>query len=539
MIARLIVIGLALLGLTANASALPPQTRTALEALFAEQGAPDAPGLAMGVVRDGEVVFEAYGGLADLNHGVPIDAQTRFNIASNTKQYAALAVLELVEAGEIDLGADIRTYLADALPGIEAEISIAQLIVHESGLRDSSELWGLQGRTWWRHFFGNDDAMELLNAQTDLNFAPGTDAIYSNSNYTVLAELVAAVSGQSFADYSADMFDRLGMENSRYRTSSFAVVPNVARPYGNFGSWAEYPTITSVHGDGALYTTLGDQLTYERALQSEDRSALLTLSQGRVPGAQRSDYGFGLELGGFEDLPVIHHEGSTGAYNAFFLRFPGEDLAIVVMSNNAGLSPRSIGLRAAQLILGEERFSGAIYRVAPGEIGLSPALAYAQPNDTTLIRVTLTEGVLSREIEGRDPVVLNPVEGNVFEYASLEGLFAVFGESEAGSYMELIYPTQSPSRYYRIPDADFVSREIEFSGRFINAEIGAEIILSDSEEGPVMTLNGNTSPLEPATARRFIANGSVLELDVDADGQITGFALNWDRIRNVAFARVP
>ena len=166
----------------------------------------DIPGMAVGIVKDGEIVYEHYLGYANLEHEIKIDKDTRFNIASDAKQFTALCILKLVEQGKLDLKDDIRKYLPDLYKNIEDKITISNLISHTSGVRDYGYLIGLSGKTAWKLFIDNDDVIALLQDQKDLNFKPGTEYLYSNSNYILLTEIVKSVTGQEFSTYAKEMF---------------------------------------------------------------------------------------------------------------------------------------------------------------------------------------------------------------------------------------------------------------------------------------------------------------------------------------------
>ena len=145
------------------------------------------PGLAVGIVKDGEIIYEEYLGYANLEHQIKVDERTRFNIASTAKQYTALMVLELSLAGQLSLEDDIRKYLPQLYPEVKEAIRIRQLINHTSGIRDYVFILEMMNQPWWRQIgMDNDDVIELLEKQNTLAATPGTRYIYSNSGYTVL-----------------------------------------------------------------------------------------------------------------------------------------------------------------------------------------------------------------------------------------------------------------------------------------------------------------------------------------------------------------
>nr|WP_279639169.1 serine hydrolase domain-containing protein [Sphingomicrobium sediminis] len=321
----------------ALAQPLSEAEREAVDAIISSIEVGKAPGYAIGVVRGGETVFEATDGLADMSHGNAITPDTVFNIASVAKQFTAMMILQLAEDGRIDLDEDFRTYLPNAMPGIEDEITVRQLLRHRSGIRDIFDLWGLTGITWYENRLRNREAMALLNRQTDLNFAPGSDFLYSNSNYILLAEMIANVTGEPFYEVANGFFASLGMDDTLVRRRYGVVIPDLARGYMNFGSWLENPDIANTQGDGFVYSSLTDQLAYEAILQGAPgplAPELIELSQSRPEGG---GYGFGLEHTDTNGLHDIYHQGSTGAYNAYTLRYPEQRLSIVVLSNASNL----------------------------------------------------------------------------------------------------------------------------------------------------------------------------------------------------------
>ena len=287
---------------------LEPSQVANQEAWIESVTAGKAPGVAIGIVRDGEVVYETYFGYADLEHEVEVGPATRFNIASNAKQFTALCVLQLEREGKLDREDDIREHLPELFPDQEAPITIAQLIDHSSGIRDVYDLWSLQGKTWYERFLDNGDAFELLVAQRDLNFEPGTAHQYSNSNYLLLAEIVRRATGDSFDRYADTLFERFGMRETSFLSNYMEVIPGRAHPYGHWNGWKRYPTITDLHGDGALFTTLYDQLRWEQFVQEgtapDLSSEFVEASQSTLPDHDVDAYGFGLSFGRYRGLNI-------------------------------------------------------------------------------------------------------------------------------------------------------------------------------------------------------------------------------------------
>lgn len=516
--------------------------------LLYQHASDDAPGMAVGIVQDGQIIYEHYMGYANMEHKVRIDEHTVFNIASNCKQFTALAILKLIDQGKIQLDDDFRNYLPDLYPEVEHKITVAHLLGHTSGVRDVHSLWSLKGENWWKLFVDNGDAMDLLRAQRDLSYKPGTAYMYSNSNYILLAEIVKAVSGQKFSDYSKSMFEELGMPNTHFLTDYMAIIPNKARPYANWGEWKEFPSIAEIHGDGSLYTTLKDQLQWEQIIQKNNgefiSQEIINASQSKLPNAIPESDGYGLFFENRNGLDYTYHDGSQGAYHATFLRFPSKNLAIVVMANSGGVPSNYLAWQIASTLLNlkEEKLS---YPAGPQSIAklkqTGDLLGNYRNDEGTIIRISEKEGSLYREMYRRDPVKLVQEEGALFEYETIPGLKMSFSQiGEKDQQFTLFMSTQRPATYYKISDLHLSNLpEGELNGRFYNDETDTEIVL-EHREGSMyaLTKNGRERKAE-LVVKDYLRMMDSYEIMIirDENNKVVGLNVNNDRMKNVIFDR--
>ncbi|MDC8004206.1 serine hydrolase [Aureisphaera galaxeae] len=515
--------------------------KEALSQILYQHANDDSPGLAVGVVKNSEIAYENYVGFANLEHKIKVAKDTRFNIASNAKQFTALCVLKLVEEGKIRLEDDIRKYLPDLYKNIEDSITISDLIAHTSGIRDVYELWALKGKTWWQLFIDNGDAMELLTSQTALNFKPGTEYLYSNSNYILLTEIIKKVTGEKFSDVTKSMFQELGMPNSGFLTNYMAVIPNKAQPYGNWNGWKEYPAITELHGDGALYTTLADQLKWEQIVQRNDgsyySSKLIDQSQTLIANA----YGYGLMFDSSADLDYTYHDGNTGAYNATFLRFPSEKMSVVVMSNNGSVPTNYLAWQITNLILEKD---DAVYPGTPDIIEklkrIENVLGNYQNEDGTIIKIMEKDGSLYRELYQRDPVKLIQEKEGLFQYETFQDLkmnFTNIGESK--QQFTLYLSSQKPSTYYKIGDSDLRSFDKNaLNGSFYNDETDTKVSIKFMNDTTYfVTKNGKERKAELILEDYLRMNSYEIKIIRDAQGNVVGLNVNNGRVQNVLFTK--
>lgn len=506
-----------------------------------------SPGMAVGIVRDGEIVYQNFLGYSNLEHAVEIGEKTRFNIASNGKQYTALAILKLLDEGKLNLEDDIRKYLPDLYKSINEKITISNLLTHSSGIRDVYDLWALKGKTWWKLFVDNGDALELIQSQEDLNFKPGSDYLYSNSNYILLTEIIKQVSGERFSNYAAKLFKDLGMNNTSFLTNYMAVISAKARPYGNWNGWREYPAITGIHGDGALFSTLGDQLQWEKIIQAKSSEhisqSLIDQSQQTLPNVNIPNYGYGLMFGTHRGLSYAYHDGNTGAYNATFLRFPETKLSIVVLSNNGNIPTNYLAKQIANMTL-NLKSENLVYPAGPETVGdlesISDVVGDYKTDDGTIIKIVEKDGSLYRKIYQRDPVKLINETGNLFHYETNKDLKIAFTEDEARQWRFTIYlSSQAPNVGVRLPVIELNDAyKKSLDGRFYNDETDTEILINFLENNTyIITKNGRERKGELILKDFLRMNSYEIEIHRDANDMIDGLVVNNRRIRNVMFTK--
>ncbi len=505
------------------------------------------PGVAVGAVIDGEVVFTHYRGLANLDQQAPINAQSRFNIASNAKQFTALMILDLAHTGQINLADDFRKYLPDTMPTVSQKITIDQLLTHTSGIRDIYDLWALTGVTWYERPFRNRDAMNLLNRQADLNFDAGGQYLYSNSNYILLAELIAKVTGKPFHEYAQEFFQQRGMTNTQVRRRYGSVVPNRARAYGKWSGWLEDPAIANLFGDGFLFSTLADQLSWEAQVWGNQPTLpadLVAQSQRPIDGVSSRNYGYGLEFGRYRGLATVFHVGSTGGYNAYLLRFPTLRTSIVVLGNTTQVGVVGLGRAIAEQVVGDQFVTEHSFPTGPTTVeDAGPAADYAglyELDSGTFVRIVVRQDGIYREIEGRDPVRLLPDGEGILAYESDRQLKVAFSRGTKGQQEFTIFaPFQAPQVATAVTEAPAdESYRQSIEGTFVNAETDTVITLRYREANAFELIKNGRSRNATLVGQDYLAwNAYRLRIQRDDTGVANGLLVDNRRIKNVVFDR--
>lgn len=300
------------------------------------------PGLQVAVLKDGKTVFAEAIGLADLENSVPVRRTTRFQIASVTKAFIGVAVMQLVEAGRLKLEAPIGRYLND-LPASWQPVTIAQLASHTSGLPDIVEDIGLLRLV----VPGDAEASWRAVQARSLDFAPGGRFAYNQTNYVVLAKLIERLHGAPFTQYlQTEQFDRAGMSRTCWGDDS-EIVPESARtytPYARVGGQVVRRTqLSKVHvefpamlrGCGGLNSTADDVARWLVALESgkllQSKGSYPLLRQPRLLADGRpGPWGIGAFANQRRPHPVFY---GIGAAKAAFGVYPEDRLCVVLLTN--------------------------------------------------------------------------------------------------------------------------------------------------------------------------------------------------------------
>lgn len=536
-------------GLFAQTTAtLLPELIRQLDSIAMQDVPIKAPGIATAIIQNGEVVFKKCAGIADFTDSSLITADTRFNIASNGKQFTALAVLTLIDAGKIKLTNDIRTFFPKLFPHIKQKITIGHLLTHSSGIRDVYDLWSLQGYTWWKQSFTNADVLALLAKQEELNFTPGSQYLYSNSNYILLAMLVEKVSGQSFTAYSNKLFQQLGMPSTSFEDDYKNIRGPIARAYFNFSTWTTYNWIWNVCGDGNLFSTLNDQLQWEKIIQGKVvtpiSAATIKKSQQLVEQSAIRNYGYGLEFGNYKGLSYSFHEGATGAWKATVLRFPGKQVSMITLTNT-GKSIPAMQTRQMADVFFDLNNETQYWLTAPSKTGMyvdEQELAGSYLTNTGFAFVfVIRNGKFYLQRNGRNDVELEREANNIFHQKNDPAFKQEFvknakGEMEVTAY----YTTHAPYTLTRANSNWSKFNYQSLNGYYSNSETNTQLeVIYTSDKSYTVVFGGkDTSTALLVTPAKLLVDNYVINIVKSKTGK-QSLLLNGDRIRRVKFIKQP
>jgi CubicO group peptidase (beta-lactamase class C family) len=279
------------------------------------------PGCSAAVASEGTVLWAGAGGLADVGAGIPITTETRFDMASVSKQFTATAILMLQREGLLSVSDPISTYV-DGLPAWGSTVTLDQLIHHTSRIPD---YWVELDKIhiWFSDAADQQVTMDAIRREKKLE--PGTGFLYSNSNYVLLAEVVARVSGQTLPDFLATrIFTPLGLDMVLAPTLH---APDIALSYDDDNNLQEAGWTS--YGHTGIITTpselarWGDQYRAGDIIQDDFAVGAVDESEGELYAA-----GMDIEVDG-----DLNHTGRMGGFISDFTITADREYSFAVMCN--------------------------------------------------------------------------------------------------------------------------------------------------------------------------------------------------------------
>ncbi len=304
------------------------------------------------VAKDGKVLFKKGYGMANIELGVPNTPEMIFQIGSITKQFTAVAILQLEEEGLLGLDNPITKHLTDYPKETGDKVTIHHLLSHTSGIPSYTSMPGVMENT--AQATSVEDLMGIFKDEP-LDFEPGEKYVYSNSNYVVLGAIIEKVSGKSYEDYlQENIFGPLGMKNSGYDHRDI-IMKNRAAGYSQDQEGelvnAEFVHMSTPYAAGALYSTVGDMLIWDQALYTD--KLLSSSSREKMFTPVKGNYGYGWVIDEAYGHKHIWHNGGIFGFYTSFNRWVDDKVCIAVFSNNDSAPVDNMAAGVAAIVLGE------------------------------------------------------------------------------------------------------------------------------------------------------------------------------------------
>ena len=397
--------------------------------LLSIQFKPGETGAAALVAKDGKVIYKKAFGMANLELDVPMTTDMVFKIGSVTKQFTAVAILQLLEQGKLGLQDDITKYIAD-YPNTGNKITIEHLLTHTSGIKSYT------GMSDFGKMMRNDmTQIELINIikTQPIDFAPGTKYKYNNSGYFILGYIIEKVTGIPYGKYIEDkIFKPAGMNNSYYGDNE-RIIKNRAAGYDPIENGLGNAALLSMklpYAAGSLMSTVEDLYKWNQALFSykiiKKESLDKALTPYRLANGEKLKYGYGLALDSLQGSKTISHGGGINGFLSYATYLPTEKILVVVLSNSTAKSPDAVANKIAAITIGKP---------------IPDKIAGVESKSSIEIKVpeaTLLTYVGEYQLAPNFSIAITQDGGRLFGQATGQSKNAIFAESENMFFLKVV-----------------------------------------------------------------------------------------------------
>ncbi len=311
------------------------------------------------IAKDGVPLLSKGYGMANYELNVPNTPKTVFSIASITKQFTAMAIMQLQERGKLSVNDSIGKYL-DKCPAAWQPITIHHLLTHTSGIPNMSSLPDWDEKHSFQPY--TNTAVVDLVRPLPLHFPPGEKFKYSNTGYHLLGLIIEKVSRQSYYDFlQANVFNPLGMKHTGapYPREQFMNRPQLVMNRASGYYWSlnsfvnsHYENPLIPYSAGSLYSTTEDLLLYDKALSTTKLVSQKSLDAMATP-FKAAGYGWEHISQKF-NRTIIGHAGSGNGFSTYLMRVPSERVTVIILSNSDEASASKVAYDLAAIVFGAE-----------------------------------------------------------------------------------------------------------------------------------------------------------------------------------------
>lgn len=504
------------------------------------------PGVAIGVLYKGEIIYQKGFGLANLDYDIPITPRSIFELGALSMHFTGTCILLLENQGKLSLDDPIQKYLTGFPKYPKGQPTIRQCLHHSSGLRDYLEMIKMKGQEVDMHFTAND-GIELIKRQKKLTISPGSDYRYTNTGYLVLAAIVEQISGQTIAEFAKEnIFDPIGMTNTFYLDTKGKVIKNRALGYAkdSMGYRMIHPFNFITPGAMQVQTNVEDFLkwmaNFKQSKIGSPKFMEKLATRGITTHGDTMSYAVGLEDGPFYNHAMLGHNGYWEGSTAMFLRFYDDDLSIITFSNNSDISaPRKAYQTAAQFF--EQPAAKTVPTTNKAVVSATPKLKNPTKQLQSYCANYFNDDIgYNRKVYLKNDTLwyanfespdtwLQPISKNEFKLMGMTRLFKIRFEKEAGQpIMYYSNGGRPPIRFYSYTEANYSAADLtEFTGHFQSSALQTSYLLKIVDSQLALYIDDQEIVrFTPLMNDLFNSpHDGFLQFSRNKNGQISGFSL--------------
>ena len=520
-----------------------------IDGLFSMWNNLNGPGGVVLVTQNNKTVFEKAYGLENISYKMPITSETVFNIGSVSKQFTAMGIVLLQMDGKLSIDDDIKKYLPE-LNNFGRPITIRHLLHHTSGFRSSPELFGLAG---WRDgdVISNEDAYRYLTKQTSLNFEPGSEFMYTNSGYILLAKIIENVTKQNFKSWMKEIiFQPLQMNATFIEDDNYKIITKTASSYTEIepSVFVNVENFDSTYGASNVYSTIEDILKWVKNFKeapAKFQSAFEMLKTVDVLNSgQKNNYGFGVFVDDFFGNYRIQHTGAIAGFRSIMYSYPGEKLEIIILSNFTSNQLSKKADQISQLFLqNKSKVETNPEEIKPiklnDEVLKKYEGMYWSDKSNYSRKIYIENNILwyLRSNNKKSPLI--PITTTEFQMGGINEKLRVHFDVNTNT-MKLISADSSIEVFDKYEDKKLSTQElINYTGTFYSPELEAFYTISLKDD-KLMGYHSRFGEFDIEVLKYDVFNWSgmaVSKYKRNKKGTIIGFTITMNRIRDLWFEK--
>lgn len=446
------------------------------------------PGATAIVVNKGQVIYKKAVGMADMELNVLLQTDMIFRIGSISKQFTAVAILQLVEQGKLSLQDELKKHVPE-LPFKET-ITIEQLLNHTSGIVSYTSKQDFSGK-----MRTDMKPMEIihLTSKDSLEFKPGSKWNYNNTGYIILGYIIEKLSGKTYEEYvHQHLFAPAGMNNSFYGSEA-KIIRNRAKGYereNNVLQNSDYISMTLPYAAGSLLSTVEDLWKWNKALYSykliKKESVDKATTPYILPTGKSTRYGYGLSINLVQGSKAIEHGGGIPGFLTDAIYLPNEDVFVAVFSNCDCKSPDNVTYKIAALAIGKPLNLTAI-PLSETEAKAYEAIYTNEDGEERIIRYV--NGKLTSKRGGGTQFVIEKFEKDKFFFENSVSQIE-FVRNKSGAVESLLFKSNTDESIWKKSDkplpapAAFITLDASVLAGYVgNYTLAPGFILTVTHEG--------------------------------------------------------
>jgi CubicO group peptidase (beta-lactamase class C family) len=517
----------------------------------------NSPGCAIGVVKDGKVLYKQTYGMSNLDYRIPVSDSTVFNLASVSKQFTAFLALMLEKEGKLNFDDKIGKFFPE-LKVYGPDVTIRQLLHHTSGIPSTDNIMifaGLSAEMPW----DKDDEFNQIMAYQKLNYKPNAEQNYSNAGYYLLSRIIEKVTGEPFPKIMSErIFKPLNMKTATIYDSYGRTIFNRATGYRKTGD--NYTKTNTegecYYGSTNMYASVNDMLNWcinltTHTFGGKDLSDRQFIKHDTLNNGDTIGYTYGFFVGNRRGLKTVEHGGFTSGFKDQVSVIPETGFAVFVLSNNENIDPGNMATSIVNLYLKDKlkpeeknehkeiAIDKSLYKKYMGSYIMNDGmvLKFADKNDT-----------LKLLLPGAPEFVMYPEKENGFFFKDFDAQ-CTFGKDKDGKVNEIIWHqnNDNPKGVRWTEPKPFTQKELqEFAGKYEIPELGITYPVTLKDNDLIITLPKTFREVGIDTEMKIYHtdgdnfHGSLGKISFKRNnkGKVTGFIIaDIGRMRNIEFTK--